>query len=173
MTTPFHVYGPFELDKEKIHEKKYQKTFWEAVEDKQSFLSGAQGVYLFSICNGNNFNPIYTGITKRLGFKKEALNTSNILRVKMYQGHSYGALYLHCIAKPNAKNRGFSKNISSKTLSWVEVFFIFLGRRKNKHFMNRSHTAFLDTCEIANLTGHFKKGPAGEAINTFRNALDL
>jgi hypothetical protein len=173
MTRSFHVYGPFELKKKIIHEKKEQNRFWGRVDQMHSHLSVAQGVYLFSIRNGGNFNPNYAGITKRQNFKKEAFNAQNLLRLKVYEGHASGELCLHCLAKPNARNIGFSKNISAKTLLWLEVFLIFLGRRKNEHIMNRSHAAFLNTCEIANVTGSFKRGPAGRAINTFRNALDL
>lgn len=82
-----------------------------------------------------------------------------------------GTLCLHFLAKPNAKHKGYSTNISDKCMSWVEVFVLFVCRQKNIAMLNKSHTKFLDTVEIDGVTKNFRKGKPSDALVSFRNAL--
>ena len=80
MGIPFEIFGPFEVDKHRVANKAYQKTFWSERDEGYPKLSDANGVYLFSLRNGANYNPQYVGITKR-DFKREVFNNNNLVKI--------------------------------------------------------------------------------------------
>jgi hypothetical protein len=50
MANPFQIFGPFEFDgTTKLTDKEYQKTFWSGVDEECPQLSGANGLYVFSL----------------------------------------------------------------------------------------------------------------------------
>ena len=70
---PFQIFGPFEVDGTKVADKEYQKPFWSERDEECPQLSDANGLYVFSLRNGSNYEPNYVGITKR-DFRKEVFN---------------------------------------------------------------------------------------------------
>jgi hypothetical protein len=62
---PYEIFGPFEVNGEKVADKEYQKAFWADCDQEFAQISEANGLYLFSLCNGDNFEPNYVGITKK------------------------------------------------------------------------------------------------------------
>ena len=65
MGNPFQIIGPFKVDGAKVADKEYQKTFWYERDEEYSQLSEANGLYVFSLRNGSNYEPNYVGMTKR------------------------------------------------------------------------------------------------------------
>ena len=65
MGKPFQIIGPFKVDGAKVADKVYQKTFWYERDEECPELSEANGLYLFSLRNGSNYEPNYVGMTKR------------------------------------------------------------------------------------------------------------
>lgn len=52
MIVTWKVYGPLELDRKNIADKKCQRETWDYVDSRHPDLSYANGVYLFSLRNG-------------------------------------------------------------------------------------------------------------------------
>ena len=80
----FEVFGPYEVDREGVHEKKWQKEAWEWVNKKVGAdLAGARGVYVFSLRHGKKLTPLYVGMTTK-AFRSEvfALHNTNKFATK-------------------------------------------------------------------------------------------
>src|SRR6478672_8871541 len=73
MGNPFQIFGPFDVDGTKVADKEYQKKFWSGCDEEYAQLSAANGLYVFSLGNGSNYDPNYVGITKR-DFTREVFN---------------------------------------------------------------------------------------------------
>jgi hypothetical protein len=69
--------GPFEVEGVKVADKEYQETFWGERDEECPQLSEANGLYVFSLRNGSNYEPNYVGITKTRTFRKEVFNSAN------------------------------------------------------------------------------------------------
>jgi hypothetical protein len=106
---PFEIFGPFQFNADKIADKEYQKAFWSECDEEYAQISEANGLYLFSLSNGSNYEPNYVGITKR-EFCKEVFNPSNVVKILNYFAPQRGKLNLHLIAKPKDDNAGFYKS---------------------------------------------------------------
>ena len=132
-------------------------------------MSEANGVYVFSLCNGSNFDPQYVGITKRQGFCKEVFNPSNVVKILNTFVPKRGRLCLHLLAKPkDPPYVGFYKS-SKRSLLWTEMFLLMLCRKKNPEILNIVGHSFLEDCAIEGVTFPSKGG--GKTIKSFRNAL--
>jgi hypothetical protein len=92
MRTPFEVFGPFELEKEKVVDQEYQKIFWGECDTEYPGLSEANGLYVLSLRIAANYKPNYVGITS-LHILVKILNDFV---------HQRGKLCLHLLAKPKA-----------------------------------------------------------------------
>ena len=167
MGNPFQIFGPFEVDGAKIADKEYQKTFWNECDEEYAQLSEANGLYIFSLGNGSNYDPNYVGITKR-DFTKEVFNPSNVVKILNDFAPKRGRLCLHLLAKPKDTNVGFYRS-SKKSLLWTEMFLLMLCRKKNPEILNIVGHAFLEDCAIAGIT--YPTRGRGKTINTFRNTL--
>jgi hypothetical protein len=162
---PFQVLGPFEIKGEKVKETDYQKAFWSEIDEEFTQLSEATGLYLFSLCNGSNFDPHYVGITKRQ-FSKEVFNPSNVVKIIGTLVPKKGKVCLHLLAKPkDPPYVGFYK-ASKRSLLWTEMFLLMLCRRKNEEILNIAGHTFLEDCAIEGITYPGK----GKTIKTFRSA---
>ncbi|HEY1475744.1 MAG TPA: hypothetical protein VGF53_16835 [Pseudolabrys sp.] len=164
---PFQIFGPFQVDKGKVAEKEYLKAFWKECDDEFAQISVANGLYLFSLANGNNYQPYYVGITKR-EFCKEVFNPSNVVKILNHFAPQKGKLNLHLVAKPKNDNAGFYRS-SKRSLLWTEMFLLMLCRKKNPEILNIVGHAFLEDCAIEGIT-YSSKGH-GKTIKTFQNAL--
>jgi hypothetical protein len=164
---PFEIFGPFQFNGDKIADKEYQKAFWSECDEEYAQISEANGLYLFSLSNGKNFEPNYVGITKR-EFCGEVFNSSNVVKILKNFVPQRGKLNLHLVAKPKDNNAGFYKS-SKRSLLWTEMFLLMLCRKKNPEILNIVGHAFLEDCAIEGLT-YPSKG-IGKTIKTFRNAL--
>ena len=150
MGIPFEIFGPFEVDKHRVANKAYQKTFWSERDEGYPKLSDANGVYLFSLRNGANYNPQYVGITKR-DFKREVFNNNNLVKILDRFVNEKGTLFLHLLAKPKEHNVGFL-TVRSKTLVWTEMFLLLLCRNKNPEILNIAGHKFLEDCGLEGVT---------------------
>lgn len=165
--SPFQIFGPFQVDEERVADKEYQKTFWSECDEEYAQISEANGLYLFSVSNGSNYEPNYVGITKR-EFCKEVFNPPNVVKILKYFAPQRGKVNLHLITKPKDTNVGFYKS-SKRSLLWTEMFLLMLCRKKNPEILNIAGHAFLEDCAIEGIT-HPSKG-RGKPVKTFRNAL--
>ena len=164
---PFQIFGPFEVNGTKVADKEYQKAFWSECDEECPQLSEANGLYLFSLTNGKNFEPNYVGITKR-EFCKEVFNSSNVVKILNYFVPQKGRLNLHLVAKPKDNNVGFYRS-SKRSLLWTEMFLLMLCRKKNPEILNIVGHTFLEDCAIEGIT-YPSKG-SGKTIRSFQNAL--
>jgi hypothetical protein len=168
MKNPFQIFGPFEFDGVKVADKEYQKTFWSEVDEECPQLSDANGLYVFSLRIGQNYEPNYVGITKTRDFSKEVFSDRNVVRIQNYFVPKRGKLIVHFLAKPKDINTGFYQ-ASEKSLLWTEMFILLLCRKKNPEILNIAGHAFLEDCGIEGIT-YPAKG-RGKSIKTFRDAL--
>ena len=167
MRTPFQIFGPFNVDGTKVADLEYQKTFWSECDEEYAQLSEANGLYVFSLSNGSNYDPNYVGITKR-DFTKEVFNPSNVVKILNCFVPKRGRLYLHLLAKPKDNNVGFYRS-HKRSLLWTEMFLLMMCRKKNPEILNIVGHAFLEDCAIEGITYPCKG--RGKTIRTFRSAL--
>ena len=170
MANHFQIYGPFEIEKLKIVDKKHQNAFWSDCEDDEMHyqLSLAKGIYLFSLRNASNYTPKYVGMTER-DFRTEVFNDRNTVMIFKHLMEPKGVLCLHFLAKPKETQRGFSINISDKELYWIEDFIQQMCRIKNPDLLNIGKSKFLLKAAIESITDNSTS--KGEHVRTFRNAL--
>jgi hypothetical protein len=166
MGNPFQIIGPFKVDGAKVADKVYQKTFWYELDEEYPQLSEANGLYVFSLRNGSNYEPNYVGMTKR-EFSKEVFNPPNVVKILNCFVPKRGELCVHLLAKPRDSKAGFSA-ISKKTLLWTEMFLLLLCRKKNPEILNIVGHTFLENCGMEGITSP-SKGKS-TSIKTFRNA---
>jgi len=166
---PFQIFGPYEVDKLKAAHKEYQKTFWRERDEDCPKLSDANGLYLFSLHNGPNYEPSYVGITKR-DFRKEVFNSRNLVKILDRFANQKGTLYLHLLAKPKDNNIGFL-TVRLRTLLFTEMFLLLLCRKKNPDITNIVGHPFLDDGLIEGLT--FPSKGKGKNVRTFRKAIGI
>jgi hypothetical protein len=164
---PFKFFGPFEFDGAKVADKEYQKTFWSEVDEECPQLSDANGLYVFSLRIGENYNPHYVGITKAKDFSKEVFSDHNVVKIQFYLVPKKGKLFVHLLAKPKDINTGFYR-ARAKSLLWTEMFVLLLCRKKNPEILNIAGHTFLEDCGIEGITYPAKGG--GKSIKTFRDA---
>jgi hypothetical protein len=167
-TNPFQILGPFEVNGAKVADKEYQKAFWKECDEEFAELSEANGLYLFSLGIGSNFDPNYVGITKRQ-FCKEVFNPSNVVKILNTFEPKRGKLYLHLLAKSKDEPYVGFYRASKRSLLWTEMFLLMLCRKKNPEILNIAGHTFLEDCAIEGVT-YPSKG-RGRTIKTFRNAL--
>lgn len=165
---PFQIFGPFEVNGTKVADKEYQKAFWSECDEDYAQLSEANGLYVFSLSIGSNFDPNYVGITKKRDFSQEVFNPSNVVKILNSFVPKKGKLCLHLLAKPKDNNAGFYRS-PKRSLLWTEMFLLMLCRKKNPEILNIAGHAFLEDCAIEGVT-YPSKG-RGKTIRTFRNAL--
>jgi len=132
-------------------------------------LSEANGLYVFSLRNGSNYEPNYVGMTKR-EFRKEVFNPPNVVKILNDFAPKRGELCVHLLAKPRDSNAGFSA-INKKTLLWTEMFLLLLCRKKNPEILNIVGHSFLENCGMEGITSPCKG--RSNSIKTFRNALGI
>jgi hypothetical protein len=174
MPEPFQAFGPFEFDKTRIELNEYVAEWWEGIDHQMPGLSAAHGVYLISLRNGENFVPIYVGMTKNSrGFIGETMNDRNRLAIIREVRSRKGVGVVHLIARPRPHRSGFSVNISREKLEWMERFVILHALRKNEDLANIKGISFIEEIAIANVTGKWARGHATLAVTTLKNALDL
>jgi hypothetical protein len=181
LTEPFQVYGPYDVDREDVHEKKWQKEAWDRVNGKEGAdLASAKGVYVFSLRHGKRYTPLYVGMTNR-GFRHEVFGLHNLNKIATKWKKEKGAIEVHLLAKPKGVHllakpkgvhRGFSKNISKDLLEALEVLLIFMCRRSNKKLINKKNIKWLNDAGIRGITGTEKhKGQPTLSIQTFKRVL--
>jgi hypothetical protein len=170
MKNAFQIFGPFEVEGVKVADKEYQETFWGERDEECPQLSEANGLYVFSLRNGSNYEPNYVGITKTRAFRNEVFNSANVVKILASFVPEKGTLCLHLLAKPKDTNLGFYRS-HEKSLLWLEMFILLLCRRKNPEILNIVGRAFLENCGIEGITYPTKR--KHKAIKTFRNALAI
>jgi hypothetical protein len=169
----FEVFGPYEIDREGVHEKKWQKEAWEWVNNEVGAdLAGARGVYVFSLRHGTKLTPLYVGMTTK-AFRSEvfALHNANKFATKWRKYR--GKIEVHLLAKRKGVHRGFSKNISKNLLETLEVLLIFMCRRSNKKLINKKNIKWLDDAGIKGITGVEKQlGQPKLPVQSFKRILN-
>jgi len=172
MTDTFKIYGPFEIaNKQKIVDREHQSDYWNDCVDKEFYdLSYAKGIYLFSLRNGENFNPQYVGMTER-DFRTEVFSDRNTVMIFKHFLEERGVLCLHLLAKPKETQRGFSINISDKELYWIEDYIQQTCRIKNPYLLNIGKSKFLLKTAIEGITD--STSSRGDNVKTFKNVLGI
>jgi len=160
-------FGPFEFRGEKVADPEYRKAFWSECDEEFPQISEANGLYVFSLTFGSNFDPNYVGQTNRK-FCQEVFNSNNVVKILNDFVPKIGKLNLHLLAKPKDSNEGFYRS-SRKSLLWTEMFLLMMCRKKNPEILNIVGHSFLEDCAIEGIT-YPSKG-TGKTIKTFRNAL--
>lgn len=173
VSSSFHVYGPYPIDRTHVFSSRWQSEAWGLVDDEEDALSYARGAYLFSLRNKSNYKPLYVGITHKQNFRKEVFNRNNLLKIANDWRTAKGTICIHLLAKPKPSQRGFSTRISADELRWLEVMLIFSGRRKNPDLLNKKHMKFLDSVQIRHVTSSERlRGKRPERVSSFLNAVD-
>jgi hypothetical protein len=95
-------------------------------------MSDANGLYVFSLRIGENYDPNYVGITKR-DFRKEVFSDRNVVQIQNYFVPKRGTLFVHLLAKPKDTNIGFY-HAHKRSLLWTEMFILLLCRKKIQKF---------------------------------------
>jgi len=177
MPKSFEVFGPYQIPRrQKVFDSTWQREAWDSVDDELgAALSNAIGIYIFSLRNGKNYNPIYVGVTTKQTFRKEVFSQKNLLMISRLNDtdkRSKGTLFLHLLAKRQEVNSGFAKP-NRDWLKSLEVLMIFVCRRKNPDLLNKKHTVWLDGIGISGVTASQKlKGKPARAVSTLKNVLD-
>ena len=168
----FRIYGPFEIEnKQKIVDREHQNSYWSDQVDKEyEGLSLAKGIYLFSLRNAENYNPQYVGMTNR-DFRTEVFNDRNTVMIFKHFLEERGVLCLHLLARAKAKQKGFSINIDTAELFWLEDYIQQTCRIKNPYLLNIGKSKFLLKTAIEGITDN--TSGRGENVKTFRNALGI
>ena len=167
----FQIFGPFEVDGSKVAGREYQETFWSERDGVCPQLSEANGLYVFSLRNGSNYEPNYVGITKSKGFRDEVFNYANVVKILHHFVPARGTLCLHLLAKPKDQVGFYRAN--KRFLLWNEMFLLLLCRRKNPEILNIVGHALLEDCGIEGITHRAKGAGKRRAIRTFRNVLAI
>jgi hypothetical protein len=172
LNNSFRVYGPYEIDRESVSEKKWQNEAWAYVDRVVGAdLSNAKGAYIYSLRHGDKHTPLYVGITNK-GFRHEVFAVHNREKIFHNWRREKGAIIIHLLAKPKGVHNGFSRNIPKDWLVALEVLLIFVCRRSNKKLLNKKNIKWLDGIGIAGITGTEKqKGKPPEEIRTFKKVL--
>lgn len=131
-------------------------------------LPDANGLYLFSLLNGENYDPHYVGITKTKDFRSEVFSYRNVVMIQNKFEPKKGRLFVHLLAKPKDTNAGFY-HARKSSLVWTEMFILLLCRKKNPEILNIAGKAFLEDCGIEGIT--YPASGRGKAIKAFRDAL--
>lgn len=176
MAKTFEVFGPYPVNRDAVFDSKWQREAWEDVDDEVGAnLSGAIGIYVYSLRNGSNYKPIYVGVTTKQMFRKEVFNQRNlgmVSRLNSKNKWQKGTLYLHLLAKKKEKHIGFVKPNRGWLIA-LESLMIFICRRKNPYLLNKKHTVWLDGVGIAGVTAADAiKGKPSKAISSLRNVMD-
>ena len=171
MSAELEVFGPFQLNRSKVYDREYRNAWWEDREEEFPGISQAKGVYLLSLRNKHNFVPQYVGITDKQNFEKEALRDGNLLKLAVELRNARGSLQVHLLAKRKSRHAGFSKQIKTESLRWLERLILFSCLSKNPKMLNKSHRTFLKAVEIKNVTGSKLRGPKGYPVSTFSSAI--
>jgi hypothetical protein len=172
----FEVFGPYPIDRDAIFDSKWQREAWESVDDEVgAALSGAIGIYVYSLHNRGSYKPMYVGVTTKQIFRKEVFNQRNLRMVSQLNSKNTwqkGTLYLHLLAKRKEKHNGFA--IPNRDwLIALESLMIFICRRKNPDLLNKKHTVWLDGVGISGVTAADAiKGKPSKAISSLRNVMD-
>jgi hypothetical protein len=172
LTGPFQVYGPYEIDREAVHESKWRNAAWDHVNEREGAdLANARGVYVFSLRHGKKYTPLYVGMTNK-GFRHEVFGLHNRNKFATTWRNEKGAIDVHLLAKPKGVHSGFSKDISKNLLEALEVLLIFMCRRSNKKLINKKNIQLLNDAGIRGITGTEKhKGQPTLSVQTFKRVL--
>jgi hypothetical protein len=172
LNNPFQVYGPYQIDREKISQRKWQNDKWTYIDDLVGAdLSNAKGAYVYSLRHGDTYTPLYVGITNK-GFRHEVFGVHNREKVHDNWKHERGTIIFHLLAKPKRAQIGFSKNIRKDWLLALEALLIFMCRRRNEKLINKKHMKWLDAVGIVGVTDAEKqRGKPPEEIRSFKKVL--
>ena len=173
MKNAFQIFGPFEVDGSQVAGREYQEAFWSEHDGVCPQLSEANGLYVFSLRNGSNYEPNYVGITKSRCFRDEVFNARNVVRILDRFVPARGTLCLHLLAKPKDHPNGGFYKAPKRLLIWNEMFLLLLCRRKNPEILNIVGHALLEDCGIEGVTHRSNGAGQHNAIRTFRNALAI
>lgn len=173
MSTPFSVFGPYPIDRNKVGEKRWQREAWTEVDDEVGAgLSNAIGAYVYSLKHGKKLTPLYVGITNK-GFRHEVFAIHNLYKISHNWRKEKGTIVLHLLAKKKNVHAGFSKNVAVGLLETLEVLLIFMCRRSNKKLINKKNVKWLDAAGIAGITGTEKqRGQPPQSIQSFKRVLN-
>jgi hypothetical protein len=175
MAKLFEVFGPYEIDRDKASDSKWQRNGWASVDEEVGdALSEAIGIYIYSLHNRGSYKPIYVGVTTKQIFRKEVFNERNLRMLSdLSRKGSYerGTPYIHLLAKRKEKQSGFARP-NPEWLKALEAQMIFICRRKNPGLRNKKHTIWLDGIGISGVTAADTiRGKPTKAISTLRNAM--
>ncbi|MBR1092080.1 hypothetical protein JQ621_31920 [Bradyrhizobium manausense] len=172
MDNPFQVYGPYEVNRERVSDRNWQNGEWDYIDDLVGAdLSSAKGAYVFSLRHGEKYTPLYVGITNK-GFRHEVFGVHNREKVHYNWRKEKGQIVFHLLAKPKSVRRGFSKNIRRDWLQALEALLIFMCRRSNKKLLNKKHMKWLDAVGILGVTHtEVHRGKPPREIQTFKRVL--
>lgn len=167
------VFGPFEFDKSKVSEKSYVSEKWDQIDSEVQGLSGACGVYIFSLRNATNFVPVYIGrASKASSFRKRVFSDDKFRTTVKYFVENKGVMSIKLLAKPLPVRSGFA-TIADDEIDFLETFCIMCALRKNERITNVSKTRLSERMTIPGLTGNFGSGHPGNAVLALRNCFAM
>ena len=173
----FEPYGPFDLRPTLENENRsWRADFWSEVESYCEGLSGANGIYIFSLKFGSKFTPWYVGKTcSEKGFKQEVFQDHKISHYYDASGERRGRQYLHLIARVEVSKMNFSKynDLAARQIDDLESYLIGMALVRNPKLRNISKTRFLRSLNIAGVIGPRYEERPREDSRTLKNVLGL
>lgn len=181
----FYVYGPFEAPRlvrqggEQMPAKERsqgRKDFWAAVEEADEGLSGAIGVYVYSLRNGESYRPWYVGMTRKpTGFKTELFQPHQIKHYSAVEQEKRGQPVFHLIARvaPERENFTGASDAATRDIKRLESWMIATALAANAQLRNVSETAFEKNLRIWGIKGPKSRGRRSESVESLKAALRL
>ncbi|MBL8591009.1 MAG: hypothetical protein JNK46_20930 [Methylobacteriaceae bacterium] len=167
------VFGPFEFDKVKVNDKDYVRQRWDEIDTEIARLSEACGVYIFTIRNAKNHVPVYIGqASSASSFRKRVFSDDKFRTTIKYFNENKGVMTVLLLARPKPVQEGFAV-ITDEELDFLETFCILCALRKNENITNISKTRMAERMRIPGLTGTFRQGHPGTAVQTLLNSFEM
>ena len=172
----FICYGPYEIPRNRTNinsHKESLKQFWEDLDDRESRLSNACGVYIFCLRKPGAKTPLpyYVGKAEKQSFEKEVFSHHKLTKYNNILNENKGTPLLYLMARVSARDRFSrpSKNIYPG-VRFLEQYLIHFGVWANENFQNEKGTRMANDLEVKGFFNDtsIKSGAPKELLQIFR-----
>lgn len=161
----YSIHGPFEIKRKKglvDRGKEAKRCFWDAIEEKESFLPYACGCYVFAIRASMGIKPWYVGLSEKQIFKNECFKEQkiNIYNDVLAQcGNGTPIVFLIAKRTKGGKFNKPGKN-GYRDIRYLETLLIGTSIEKNPDLMNIKKTKYMKEMCVPGLINSPKKKPS-------------
>jgi hypothetical protein len=170
----FGVFGGFEITRKTNRHGKFDKSFWESIEDQHQGVTEACGCYIFALQNGHNIVSWYVGKTEKRTFRHECFQPTKINYYNECLVDHHGRPLLFILPRLTNSGRKFSKPTNSgyRDIGFLETLLIGMALERNGKLLNIKNTTLLRQMIVPGIINSPRARPAGAVID-LRNALGL